>query len=351
MDRYIGLDVHTQSCTMAVVGPSGKRLRREVLETNGQVLISAVRSVPGRRHLCIEEGTQSAWLHELLGPHVDELVVTQPLKSKGSKSDEQDAWNLADRLRRGELESVIFKAPSVFAGLRSAVRGYLFVTNDKVRSMNRLNVLYRSRGVSVTHEIYEPERRGDFLAKLPEHHRRLAELLSEELDGLTALHEKAHEWLIEESKKHSIIKKLGTAPGMGPIGCAKLVAIGVTPHRFRRIRQFWNYCGLGVVTRTSADWIKKGDRWVRSKVNQTRGLNKNRQPVLKAVFKTAATAVIVTMREHPLRKKYDEALRAGTHPNLAKLTLARSIAAIVLAMWKHKEAYDPNRQERRKRTL
>ena len=26
MDRYIGLDVHTSSCTLAVVGPSRKRL-------------------------------------------------------------------------------------------------------------------------------------------------------------------------------------------------------------------------------------------------------------------------------------------------------------------------------------
>ncbi len=25
MDRYIGLDVHASSCTLAVVGPSGKR--------------------------------------------------------------------------------------------------------------------------------------------------------------------------------------------------------------------------------------------------------------------------------------------------------------------------------------
>ena len=28
MDRYIGLDVHASSCTLAVVGPSGKRLAR-----------------------------------------------------------------------------------------------------------------------------------------------------------------------------------------------------------------------------------------------------------------------------------------------------------------------------------
>ena len=34
MDRYIGLDVHSSSCTLAVVGPSGKRLGTHVVETN-----------------------------------------------------------------------------------------------------------------------------------------------------------------------------------------------------------------------------------------------------------------------------------------------------------------------------
>jgi hypothetical protein len=33
----------------------------------------------------------------------------------------------------------------------------------------------------------------------------------------------------------------------------------------------------------------------------------------------------------------------GTKPNLAKLTLARTIAATFLSMWKHEEIYDPAR--------
>jgi hypothetical protein len=36
-------------------------------------------------------------------------------------------------------------------------------------------------------------------------------------------------------------------------------------------------------------------------------------------------------------------LQSGIKPNLAKLTLARRIAAIVLSMWKHEEVYDPER--------
>jgi hypothetical protein len=75
MDRYIGLDAHSASCTVAVVGPSGRRLQHQVLETNGRSLINFIKTIPGRKHLCLEEGNHSAWLYEILEPHVEEIVV------------------------------------------------------------------------------------------------------------------------------------------------------------------------------------------------------------------------------------------------------------------------------------
>ncbi len=65
MDRSIGLDVHATSCTMATVGPSGRRLGSHVVETNGAALTEAVRAIARPRHPCTEEGTQSAWLYEV----------------------------------------------------------------------------------------------------------------------------------------------------------------------------------------------------------------------------------------------------------------------------------------------
>ena len=67
MDRYIGLDAHASSCTLGVVGPSGKRLGSHVVETNARALIEVLRGIPGSRHLCLEEGTLAGWLHEVTG--------------------------------------------------------------------------------------------------------------------------------------------------------------------------------------------------------------------------------------------------------------------------------------------
>ncbi len=46
MDRYIGLGAHTPSCTVAVVGRSGRRLQSQVLETTAKALISFLRTNP-----------------------------------------------------------------------------------------------------------------------------------------------------------------------------------------------------------------------------------------------------------------------------------------------------------------
>ena len=63
-------------------------------------------------------------------------------------------------------------------------------------------------------------------------------------------------------------------------------------------------------------------------------------PATRAI---AATTVITQLPDHPLHKDYERMLAAGIKPNLAKLTLARKIAARVLSMWKHQEVYDPQR--------
>jgi len=52
---------------------------------------------------------------------------------------------------------------------------------------------------------------------------------------------------------------------------ARLVPIVVTPHRFRTKRQSWSYCGLGVVTRSTSDWVQTPDGgWIKARAPQTR---------------------------------------------------------------------------------
>ena len=135
-------------------------------------------------------------------------------------------------------------------------------------------------------------------------------------------------------------KVLQTCPGLGPIRVARLLPIVITPHRFRTRQQFWSYGGLGIVMRSSSDWIQTPDKkWQRAWVQQTRGLSKQHNAELKAIFKGAATTVITQRTETPMKADYRRMLDNGIKPNLAKLTLARKIAATALRMWKDEEVY------------
>ena len=99
--------------------------------------------------------------------------------------------------------------------------------------------------------------------------------------------------------------------------------------------------------RSSSDWVQnEAKQWQRVQVAQTRGLSRQHNHALKAVFKGAATTVIQQGSRVPIHANYERLLESGTKPNLAKLTLARKIAATVLRMWKDEEVYRPDKSTR-----
>ena len=346
MERYLGGDVHAASVTFSVLNESGKQLRRDVVETNGQALVGYLKQQPGNLHLCIEEGEWSQWLYEILSPHVAEMVVYRSKWEPGVKSDAIDAHGLAEKLRTGSLGRAVYKDAKRFTALREHARAYAMVTRDAARVKSRIKAFYRSRGVPCAGEaVYRPAERTKRAQVLPPATRRAVELLGRELDALLVLKAEAERAMLRESHRHRIARILETAPGFGPVRVGLLLPIVITPWRFRTKRQFWAYCGFGIVTRSSADWVRVDGRWVKARMIQTRGLNFNHNHTLKALFKGAATTVIAHSGPNPLRGGYDRLLANGTKPNLAKLTVARQIAAIVLAMWKTEAKYDPGRIE------
>jgi len=342
--RYIAFDVHAESTTCVVLSSAGKRLKEEVVETSASALISFLKTIPGRKQLVIEEGTQSAWLHETLSPFVDEFVVAIVDESNGAKNDSRDSWRLAEQLRIGAIQRTVFKRPQELAALRAAVKAHRLLTSDVVRVKNRLRALFRSRGVAVTEEVYQPNARSVKLACLSQHVRYQAEMLGKQLDLLEPLRDEARGRLREEAKEVPSVERVATLPGFGVIRAATLVAATITPNRFRTTRQFWSYSGLALVTRSSSDWVRHEHGWKRAAVNQTRGLNRNRHPWLKDVFKAAATTV-AAMPNHPLHADYQRLLQQGTKPNRAKLTIARRLASAALAVWRKQEAYEPNKHK------
>ena len=78
--KYIGMDVHKETVSIAVLNSSGKLVMESILETKANTIIQFVEGLRGDLRVTLEEGTWAAWLYDLLRPHVTEVVVCDPQK-------------------------------------------------------------------------------------------------------------------------------------------------------------------------------------------------------------------------------------------------------------------------------
>jgi transposase len=108
--KYIGMDVHQATISVAVLDSSGKLVMESILETKGATLLQFIQGLRGDLQVTFEEGTSAAWLYDLLAPQVSRVVVCNPRKNAllkgGNKNDQIDARKLADLLRAGLLSPV-----------------------------------------------------------------------------------------------------------------------------------------------------------------------------------------------------------------------------------------------------
>jgi len=345
--KYIGLDVHQATISVAGLDSGGKLTMEAIMETKAATILEFIQGLRGSLHVTFEEGTCAAWLYDLLVPQVAKVVVCNPRKNallkSGNKNDRTDARKLAELLRGGQL-SPVYHGENGVRTLKELARSYLTITKDLTRVMNRLKALYRSRAIPCAGtSVYVSRYRTDWLAKLTEAgvHRR-AERLYQQLDVLQSLRQEARRDLLAESQKHSAARLLRRIPCIGPIRAALLIAFIQTPHRFRTKRQLWTYSGLAIETRDSGEYrYVKGQLQRAKKHSNVRGLNKNHNHDLKYLFKS--TAMRASCCAGPLQDFYAARVARGIKPDMARLTLARKIAAITLTVWKKGERFDAER--------
>ena len=343
--HYLGLDVHQATTVASVRNEHGTVIMRATVRTDADTILGLVRSAGPRVHVAFEEGTQAQWLHDLLQPHAEQVIVcnVRGKSEVANKNDRIDADDLSEKLRLGSLKPVYHGAPSVLT-LKELVRNYNSLVEDTTRVMLRIKALFRARAIGTPGtSVYRATGRKEWLEQLTTPGARVrATTLLKQLDLLLELRPKAKAAMIAEARRMPGWKPLRSIPFLGDVRTAQLLAILATPYRFRTRRNLWPYAGLAVVTRSSADQdFASGQLGRRAKAPRTRGLNRNHNPMLKSIFKGAATAAAA--KAGPLRDIYQACVARGTKPELAKVTLARKIASIALRLWKKGELWDPAR--------
>lgn len=344
MKKYVAADVHAAMTTFCVRGEEGRIEMRSVVQTQASPLLTFVRAIPGEVHLTFEEGTHAAWLYDLFRPYVAKLVVCNPRHNRlleGSKSDDIDPEKLSELLRGGFVKPV-YHGEHGTRRLKDLVRARHELVGDRTRVKNRLKAFFRSRGIATSEaSFYDPGYREAWLAKLDlSGLRERCAWLYRELDCLVELSGEAEAAVRAESRRHQAWKLLKTIPGIGELRAAEIVAEVVTPFRFRTKRQFWSYCGFDVVKRSSDDYRQVGGRIVKRRHALTRGLSNEYNRRLKRVFKAAALDAYTRGEFNDfVAQRVDEGMRE----EMARLTLARKLAAIALATWKKGERYDSSK--------
>ena len=293
--------------------------------------------------MTLEEGTWAAWLYDMLKPHVKEIVVCNPRRNaflkEGSKSDKVDARKLAELLGSGMLRGV-YHGENGLRTLRELARSYLAISKDLNRVMNRLKALYRGWGILCTGtQVYTRRHREQWLRRLRRRRAPPSRAVVSAV-GWTAGFA-AHSARRTFSRESETSGCENIAPGSfdRPASGRQLLALIQTPYRFRSKRQLWTYSGLGVETHDSAQHRYVDGQLQRSKKpQQIRGLNQNHNHDMKNIFKS--TALSATGRAAPLQDFYEGLLAKGMKPEMARLTLARKIAAITLTLWKKGGRFD-----------
>src|SRR5215469_14691552 len=108
--KYIGLDVHKESISIAVMNSAGKVVMECVIETKASTIVQFIEGLRGDVRVTLEEGTWAAWLYDLLKPHVTEGEVCNPRKAAllkdGSKGYRIDAHKLGELLYMNNNKTV-----------------------------------------------------------------------------------------------------------------------------------------------------------------------------------------------------------------------------------------------------
>ena len=115
--HYLGLDVHQATVVATSRNESGAIVLKATVPTEAKAIVSLVRGQGPRVQVAFEEGTQAQWLHDLLEPVAERVIVcnVRGKKELVNKNDQIDSDLLSERLRLGSLRGVYHGAASVLA--------------------------------------------------------------------------------------------------------------------------------------------------------------------------------------------------------------------------------------------
>jgi len=214
------------------------------------------------------------------------------------------------------------------------VRAQLSVREALVRTRSRyislIGALCRREGLRLPTGSSEAFITRVEQAELPECLRAEIEPLLQVMRAVDEQIEQADQRLAEIVKEDQVVKRLCTAPGVGPVTAVTLAATLDSARRFSGAKQV--RCYLGLVPREHSS----GERKLRGKISKA-GNKRARSLLVEAAW----TIMRSKRTETRALREWTAKVAARRGKRIAAVALARRLAGILYAMWRDETEYDP----------
>lgn len=263
--RFVGLDVHKREVEAAIVSAEGRLLQRQrFAAVREEIERFATRTLRPDDRVALEATTNTWGVFDLIAPHVAEVVVSNPLRTKAIaeakiKTDKVDAEVLAHLLRTDFLPRVWRPDPDTQLARRLTSRR-ASLSSDRTTLKNRIHSVLHQRLIPVPFKDLFSVKGRAWLAEIAidDHGRdaidgdlRLLDAAQMEIDSIDQkIADRA--WLDDR------VKLLMTMPGVDTVVAQALVAAIGDINRFKDGDHAASYLGIVPSTRQSGDHCYHG---------------------------------------------------------------------------------------------
>lgn len=335
MTVYVGLDLSQYETSICIIDADGAIIEETTAATEPDAIIAALASHRGAaKRIGLEACPLAEWLFEGLSAAGWPVVCLESRRLKAAlsgainKTDRNDARGIAQVARIGLYRSVHVKSRRS-QELRFLLKARKSVLDRIQDAENELRSMLKTFGLRIgpTTRRSFADRVRTLLADQPALKTVAATLLKVRAT-LRAAFDKLHRMVLSVVREDEACRRFMTVPGVGPITALTFTTTVDAPARFTRARSIGAYLGMtpriyqsGEIAR-SGRISKIGDRDART-----------------ALFE-AANALLTRTKRWSKLKAWGMRVAKRSCLKVAKVAVARKLAALLLSMWRERTTYN-----------
>lgn len=337
MKRFIGLDVHPDSCYVYILEEGTQQGRRHRFPNTAESWAAFAEGLGPQDAVAIEVSGGTFRLYDTLADRAGQVVVVDArvmrrLGSRKRKTDRDDAKLLAERLALGTLPGV-WVPPKPMRELRALVNLRRRLVEQRSRWKNQIRSLLVRNGYRAPRNLWQARCHLKSLweLELPSGDRVVLAVALEQLRATTSQLRAVEREIGHRVKDCPAVRLLLSLGGFHVFAAAAYYAYIGDPFRFATGKQVASYAGLV-------------PRVYQSGTTSRRGSITKEGP---AVLRWALVEAACTVARHgpPGLRAFYQRLRATKGHQAAVVALAAKLARIAWAMWRTGQCFAGVRPE------